>query len=91
VQQAQKKKGARNRMELIAKALEGIRAEYDKEYKKGLPEGQPNEFKMGYLLGIKRAIEIIENNTNASNDKCKVIDSDYCKNECPLCRLGPDN
>lgn len=24
-----------------------------------------------------------------NNDKCSVMGTDYCKSECPLCRIGP--
>jgi len=26
----------------------------------------------------------------APDDKCKQMDTDYCRNECPLCRLGAE-
>lgn len=29
--------------------------------------------------------------TEAIEDKCKVMNTDYCRNECPLCRVGAIN
>ena len=63
-------------IEELANEIKAIANWSSKEKKKA---NQDEQFYINYL------------HSEVQDDKCKVMDSDYCKNECPLCRLGSES